>query len=510
MIVVKLSEDVLYDQLSKQLDLERFGADISTLSLCRPVYFTQGMTLQKGKLYLCRPDLLAQTAPTQGCLIICTGKPPLSWLDRRCSVLSAPASTNLFELMNLVQLVFDKYDEWEAKLIEIQKTSNRISDMIIASFPIFENPIDVVDADLFLIVASGDGTIADAPAPTKLWDRREPMPAEYTKLFADVYKEYSSRREPYLVSVHGNHYCINLYSQDIYLGCMSLSDPHRPISDADRQLFEFLADFVQLAFRTQTSFEENAVATNKSVLYDILMGIPVPETTLVTTMEKWKQQGVEQLVCMVIMPDEFGADTLPGNYVCKLLEENLADSCAIAYHPYVTAFVPARGGEDLAPLTGELDAVMEALHCRCSISEPYSDISKTNRYYRQACTARETAYRLNWTERVTIFDETCLSYMLLHANGEFTAEALMPPGLRELLKTRGENGVVDYWDTLKQYLDHEMNASETARSLYLHRNAFLKRLEKIQRTVSLDTAEDRLRLRLCIAMLEAEEQERNA
>ncbi|MFR3031599.1 MAG: helix-turn-helix domain-containing protein [Blautia sp.] len=44
----------------------------------------------------------------------------------------------------------------------------------------------------------------------------------------------------------------------------------------------------------------------------------------------------------------------------------------------------------------------------------------------------------------------------------------------------------DYFHTLKVYLDHHMNAVQTAKELYIHRSTFLYRLDKIKQALCSD------------------------
>jgi Regulator of polyketide synthase expression len=53
---------------------------------------------------------------------------------------------------------------------------------------------------------------------------------------------------------------------------------------------------------------------------------------------------------------------------------------------------------------------------------------------------------------------------------------MMPCGLTRLLQESKEGA--DYWRTLEVYLDHEMNASQTARELFIHRTTLQNRLNR--------------------------------
>ena len=132
----------------------------------------------------------------------------------------------------------------------------------------------------------------------------------------------------------------------------------------------------------------------------------------------------------------------------------------------------------------------------------FSDIFKAPHYYKQAVAACKAGITTGRSDTLLYYSDEQLTYMLLHANGDFHLTELMPEGLLQLLESRNDKESPDYWETLRVLLDNEMNASQTARDLYLHRSSFLNRMKKINDTVRLDTPEERLHLRMCICLYE--------
>lgn len=74
---------------------------------------------------------------------------------------------------------------------------------------------------------------------------------------------------------------------------------------------------------------------------------------------------------------------------------------------------------------------------------------------------------------------------------------MIPP---ELLQLRLENP--DYWQTLKCYLDNEMNATRTSKELFIHRTTLQSRIHKIYQLIDLGTAQKRMYIRYCIFLCE--------
>jgi DNA-binding PucR family transcriptional regulator len=72
------------------------------------------------------------------------------------------------------------------------------------------------------------------------------------------------------------------------------------------------------------------------------------------------------------------------------------------------------------------------------------------------------------------------------------------------LYSQSRKGSVDYWETLKVYLNNEMNATQTAKELYLHRSTLLQRLAKINTVLGLDLHNplQRMYIHACIYILD--------
>lgn len=102
--------------------------------------------------------------------------------------------------------------------------------------------------------------------------------------------------------------------------------------------------------------------------------------------------------------------------------------------------------------------------------------------YRNACTALRVGRVFYGETHVFCYERLGLG-RLIHE---------LPPDLCELFlkEVLGENADMDYDDemlsTINQLFDNNLNISETARQLYIHRNTLVYRLERIEKRLGLD------------------------
>jgi DNA-binding PucR family transcriptional regulator len=93
--------------------------------------------------------------------------------------------------------------------------------------------------------------------------------------------------------------------------------------------------------------------------------------------------------------------------------------------------------------------------------------------------------------------------MLSHCRGQFAAEDMLSNRLQKIKKLNQVSSV-DYWHTLRVYLDNNMNTTQTAKDLFLHRSSLLKRLDRIHDIMgaSLNDPGEQLYIKLCMYMTE--------
>ena len=140
----------------------------------------------------------------------------------------------------------------------------------------------------------------------------------------------------------------------------------------------------------------------------------------------------------------------------------------------------------------------------CGLSNPFRELSLFPHFYEQASFALECSIESDTPETVSRFGDKLLRYMLSACTGNLPKGVLYPAGLMRLVEHDLQRGS-GYIRTLHVYLNNECNASRTADQLYVHRNSFLKRLERITRIMDMDLedADTRLLLRICLKLLES-------
>lgn len=501
-----VTSDILYSALSEKWELYRLGRPLKEQLLSLPALFTQDTIPCQNKVYIAQTYNLPAILHEQ-CLFICVGSRPTEiWSDWPGEVLYvADSSADLISVFNLVQSVFEGIHNWETQMQQLLEQNANVEEMLRISIPIFQNRITIIDYEL-RIIAYCESTEINGQKEIRLCKAFERVPHEKSRMFNPIYAQRLLERNPYFYQENGTDiYCINLYLGDVYMGCCSLMEDIRQIHEGDYLLFQHFADYICRALLAQSRIPASRFVTLKTIFSQLLQNLPVSREHLNHALSSaFKKDSAcpkqtNSWICITIRSAN-KRKSLPGNYLCTSLEKLLPNCSALLHEGLLVAFCQCsrtdfQGSEFCQILTPYL----QDMNFRAGMSMPFDDLFRSQSYYLQAKTALRLGLEAHPEQFFFSFQDYALTYMLQHSSGEFEPEVIFPPGLLQLYEYKGG---ADYWETLKRYLDNECNASRTASEMFLHRSTLLPRLEKIKTFVNLDTAEQRLYLRLCIYLCE--------
>ena len=499
---MKINADIVYQNLSKHMDVHLVGNSKKAPILKRIEFFDPAKQLRQNCIYIG----LAGTYDTppvtiDGLVFICVGgRPPQEYFEGKCTLLLLESNSDILSVFSAVQDIFDYYETWDDKLQNIVNATANIQEMIDISIPVFENPIYMIDHNLrFLaytrIDADETGKILSHMVDSSI----NPVPVDLVKSMQKTLQQDKMRTEPY--TNNDNLYCINLFVHNRYTGVIALGKSIHSLCDSDYVLFMHLAGLIQLALHKFTKIRSSSVDTMKTIINDLFEDSPVNESRLQQLSKNDMEGG--RYVCLKFRLAE-GDYGVPANYISETLEAMLPGCIAMEHDATIVAFLSLfdcpYSYEDALQI---LEQFLKDMNFQAGISNFFSDLRNVRFHLRQACCAIETGRRLNATHLYYSFSDYALQYMADSAVGELTPEFVCPPGLLRL-KKYGDSSSVDYWNTLKVYLNNKMNATQTAKDLFLHRSTLLQRLTKIYSILDVDLSrpENRLHVELCVYLLD--------
>lgn len=497
---MKLSADIVYDNLIQSVMIESYGVRKNTLSLHRPKFFTSSnREFEANHLYVSLADRLPRSPILGAGVVIITvgGRPPVSYLNGICSCFVIQDNLDLLTIFNLVQEIFNKYDDWAANLQHIINTSASIKEMVDISFSIFNNPMVVIGAN-FNFLAYSD-----------IIDAREDMasyrPNEYgNKDVSEVSGTWGSDetnmnlKNPFIIEFEGKqHLSINLFQKNTYAGNLTLHFDLQEQHDSDIALLQYFARAIEQSFDGYSAIRSSRTNVFKSTLHDLLNGFPI-DIARKNHLEEDKLKG--EYVCIVIKLGYHTHSKVPLNYICNVLEKGFHGSVAFEFESSIILYINLHKLRCAMPtMVEELHKILRAMNLHAGASDVFTDLINARTYYRQACVAFDIGSTADPDLIYYPFQDYILSYMTLHSLGEFSLNTLMTEGLRKL-QMHDRTSHASFVDTLRAFFNNGMNATKTAEELFLHRSTFFERLKRIEKILQTDLDDPDQRLHLLILL----------
>jgi hypothetical protein len=519
-----INAEIIAQNLTKSMDVQLMGVPSKSLKLKRVKFYEPDKELEAGFVYVssfsvsdelpllpedsvlvCVDGSFKNTAHTIANSTLRASKGALLLVDGPSSYLT---------VFNAIQDVFERYTEWDEGLRDTLNGSGSIRDMIDMSVPIFENPMAVIDQDLRVMVAVEILSPACEGQDLRYVVRTDlGFPTtERAGVVKKIHLQNYTKRKPFFFTGKTTHcYCMNLYVNNCYSGMLSLQNESRSFNGADLVLFEYFAGLLMMAYGKFTDIVGCKIVDLRNVFHALMNGEPVSKAKISRALSTASRP--DQFICVNLRQATISSG-LPTEYICAQLESLLPGSIAIPYESAIAGILSLSNcpyGVDEA--LSILDGFLAELDFLAGVSNVFTDLQNVRSYFVQACCAIETASEIgleigasDTSKRHFRFKDYALPYIIAQSQKELAPQFLIPPGLLRL-RAHDNHGSAEYWETLRVYLDNSMNASLTAKKLYLHRSTLHQRLKRIEKLLELDLKDpqDRLYLLFGIGVIEINE-----
>jgi hypothetical protein len=493
-------------------NIQCYGSEVKALVLERPVFYTENSNhFRAGRVYVAYVSQLpSMPVFEENAVLVCVGgNLPMSYktADGCCMVVKNPAEQiSLFEIFNQIQLIYDRFDAWDEKLNQIVIHTGNIQEVIDASDPIFENPMFVLDFDYQYL---GFSKVVNEQESLKklLPDASNKMSSGTIANSIQEVESNRSSREAVMIEKNGHQiYFRNLFPKDVYAGCMKINFMLRPARESDRYLAEYVAGVIEQILQSYGSMLNGEVSAMKNVFLNLLNNLPVDTAKYQYLMSKEHTLG---FLCIKFVLSERSRKKVPIAYFCNYIENMLIGSVAFEYKTAIVTFLNLQQLETLKINVYEkVRQIVQEMGMKAGASTPFFDVRQGRYAYRQACIAFEIGISVHPHYSYYKFEDYALRYMLHNCLGEFPPEMLYFTGIQRLIE-HDENSTTSYLETLSIYLKNNMNITQTAKELFIHRSSFVERMHRIENLLDadLENPDDRLRINITLKLLELNREE---
>lgn len=475
------------------------------LYLKRPVFYTGDGAVKEEHPQILPEGVGFPEEPNSPKLLFLAGKGREIPENAGYGVIRLEADMSAYELMNLIQKIFDFYDQWEEVLHMASDEEISLQALLDESVSIFGNPLTVSSADFFLLAYSGimeeSEELRELLEPNNLF--------EYCTAFKQD-EEYNRARYyhhaflyPEYITGYRN-LCVNIFDHGVYTYRIAIPEVCDCFRPGLKELLEYMAGFVEKILKNRYQTGDGQVNTLHRTLAGALeeTNPDVEQVTQRLVGYGWSPD--HRYVCLDFQTAMLDQQNLTVNFICRHIESLISNACAFPYQEEIVVFVNlTRFGGNTEDVYRKILIFLRDSFLKAGISRTFEGFQDLPYFYRQAAAALKTGSRYHSYQWAHYFEDTAVLYMLEHALGEFPAKSCCSEKVL-MLRRYDEEHQTEFYRTLKVYLENNENAVQSARELFIHRSTFLYRLERIREMTGMDLGDkdQRLYLQMSFQILE--------
>ena len=456
---MRLNAAMLYEAVREETPVTLLGEGEQERTLMFPCFYDGDPThLMAGGVYLTEGSAMPQSIPAeQNILWVCWSEdvPPLR---HSCPVLLFEKERDPQRILNILQRVFARFSLWKEQIWNILGDGSSVNRMIAVSESFFAHPLCVVDASMNYL---GYSASFMSQGRKLFFPRGDEAPAP-----ALFYDKDQDRIAPLL-----NH--------DFPLGTFYMIHTQEPYSQTELILFQLLSEKLAQALQNLSMLSGLYRNSFKQQMETYFQTRQLDEDEFFESLWEWGGQPEDTFICYKVKASHIN-QKINAEYICSIFENALRASIAFWHDAVLVVLVDVdRSGCREEAIHAKMAELLGRLHLRAGVSLPFTDLTRSWYYFRQACCAFDEGYPVDREETLYFFRKYVAGYMLHHCLGEFPRSYLLDEGMQKLLEHDRQYSV-SYQDTLRAFFACGMNMSQTAELLGIHRTSLNSRIQKIR------------------------------
>ena len=511
---MKLSLEIIKEYLEYPENPVFFKQLEDQLIFPRPVFYTNQKILQSHILYIAETTQIVSSIQCEKeCALICIGKPSESISRKIDNLIVYDKNTDIFSLFNQIGKVFDKFDNWERSLLtppDPIPSQNIYQQILGSSSEIFENGISLLNRN-FSIIFEDEVNIKYGGYDEYRAERpfaAAPEIISYFK-FDKEYQKITSTKEIFYYSgdvLPNRVLCKNLFQNDQFLVRVILTECIRPFRKTDEILLDFLCDHCS-RFLQQTSVIGNIINEGLArLLIEAVETGKINQKAMESELRplSWTNWDTYRIASIHASSDDLFLSTL--NYFSYEIMNAFPGTYAFQYQDKILVLINETKAGSWENYSEELSVFVRENNFRVGISNFMDDIFNLQIMYHQAETALSIGLIEKPMEWIHWFSRYTLQYIYNKLTNDTELGQLYSPIYYTLERYDRENGS-SYLETLRVYLECNMNAVQAAKSLFIQRSTMIYRLKRIREITDNDLTnrDDILHLNLTFSIIDREQ-----
>ena len=463
-------------------------------------FYTRGTEVKSQGIYISNEeDSVHFPTTNRKCCLIVNGMPGERQLQSNIDILYTEKKLDVFQLFNEVSRLLSFFNQLEQDLFHCLIEEHPIQEMLDICQPVLRNPIAVYTTS-FQVVCFSERKKAPSLMLFKPEDLHTYSSDEDIDLLTTHPKFLESLKytTPMVFPDDLTNYRMlyqNIRQNGENIARLLSLETESPIRDGDYVVLLMLSWFITKAFERLYTPELITKHVGICRLIEALIRGKAPEDDIKDVLDRyhWKKEDTYFVYCI----DSY-RDVKMGSLAstCARLETMIPFSITTVIDDRIAFVINLNAsGMTREDVNSRVVFLLREIIIKAGISTEFDGIEKLQDYYKQAQCALEIGKKTDpeiWTYR---FENYRMAYLAEKALSELSWRALCEPGLLRLMDYDKEKER-DYCRTLRVYLECNMNAAETIKQLFMHRQTFLYQLKNIEKISGLELKNKDIRLSL--------------
>mgnify|MGYP005752867865 CR=1 FL=1 len=428
---------------------------------------------------------------------------------RHCPNICVIPDADPVSLLEFIEQIFQKYEEWNQALFESRMMNGSIQSLLDMTSTIIPNPMVLIGMD-FTIIASRGTSLGDLPssvlgsteetADLILSLKQDP---NYADAFHRVGYFYYSGNGIAVPSL-----CVNIRRFDRTLYRLLITQGEVPLDDTFGFLLEYLARIINHALSTNIVDSHDTRHQLHQIFHTILTDSSADYVEVSRRLTDYGWLSSHYYLCIFLKTELLDYKNLTHRSIISYIENIIPASCALEHKGNIVVYINL----DLCQLSeSDIEQKLASFIRDSFLNAGYSRRMlghfNFHRQYTQASLSLQVGSRKFPHRWIHHFNDIALTYLLEETTKKLPAYMVCHEKLLNL-KYESENGQSQLYQTLRCYLKNHQNATKTAGELFIHRSTLLYRLDRITHYLKTDLSDpdEILYLLLSFRLIDMEEQ----
>jgi hypothetical protein len=444
--------------------------------------------------------------------IICIGTPPECYLSEPFNIIYTEEYVPIITLLEMVMDIFNRYSQWQDSMQEVIDGRRSIKELGLLSLTFASNPIYLQGAGfkcLFSVFSRPNEYSSELYKHyCQKYDLKDNSSLSLDRISSQLssknYIDTMSIETPFIYNSTDSefNYHTMIYNLRVDGSCiarLSISEVLKEFTDRDYAIIQIIGCYILKGISSRDIKKYNRPQDLDFVMENLLKHQFILEHRIASVLKGLEWNCFDRFFCLALKlrSREQSKSTLEA--LALQLTIDMPSECYYIFEEKIVyVFNLTRTGFTRQQIVKSIIPVMRKNALIAGISVEYDDFKDMYYYYQQACAALNLGMKEPAEGVCYKYEDYNLKNLIMKCSSKQIARALYPQGLIKLMdydKQKDSDNV----QLLRAYLKNNLSITHTINEVYMHRNTFLYRIEKIREITGMDFNNSDTRLELMIA-----------